>query len=127
MRSKPRLLLVEDEPELLALVARMLTTAFVVDSASSIDEALAWVTAGSTYDCVLADLGLAGRSGLELHDLLPSELSARFVVMTGADHAEVRRVASRLGAHRVLLKPFSRADLLRCLLAVTEAPQAPRR
>lgn len=120
MRSKRRLLLVEDEPELLALVARMLAATFDVDAAPSIDGALAFLRGGATYDCVLADLALEGRSALELHDALHPALARRFVVMTGADHVEVRRVTARLGADRVLAKPFSRAELLRSLDAVTQ-------
>lgn len=125
MHTKRRLLLVEDEPELRALLARMLGALYMVDLAASLEEAVACVTAEPTYDGVLCDLGLAGRSALDLHATLAPPLSERFVVMTGSDGPELRQLNRLFGEGRVLLKPFTRAEVLRSIESVLPGPAGP--
>jgi CheY-like chemotaxis protein len=103
------ILLVEDEPDILAVLGDMFEEEGIRTSrASTAEQALALLQGGLRPDLVLADLGLPGMSGDELLAILDRDEAWREIpvaVMTGdRDGFEELR---RIGADEVLHKPFS--------------------
>jgi CheY-like chemotaxis protein len=103
------ILLVEDEPDILAVLGDMFEEEGIRTSrASTAEQALALLQGGLRPDLVLADLGLPGMTGDELLAILDQDEAWREIpvaVMTGdrAGFEELRRI----GADEVLQKPFS--------------------
>ncbi|NCA70442.1 MAG: response regulator [Sphingobacteriia bacterium] len=111
-----RLLLIDDDEQFRALLARSLTRrGLQVRTAAGPDEALAHCAA-EPPDSVILDLNLAGQSGLNLiQPLLALAPAARILVLTG--YASIPTVvnAIKLGAVHYLAKPADVADILRAL------------
>ena len=109
----PRVLLVEDDKTIRALVTLFLRDAGCeVDTATDGFEALEKLR--SDYEVVLLDLRLPGKTGQDvLKELNPATLS-RVVLMTGACDEEVEQsVAATDGSLRVLRKPLDCEELVR--------------
>ncbi len=109
-----RLLIVDDEPSVLAIVERCaLSLGYQTTTAASCQAARHLVTAGD-YDAVLVDLVLDDGSGLDLAtELLDHDPTTRIVVMSGFSE-RLAMVPPGLGIGFVE-KPFG-ADLLRRVL-----------
>jgi len=105
---------IDDEEILCRTISRMLTP-HDVDALTDPREALARLSAGSSYDVILCDLAMPELTGIELHATLARQapdLAARMVFMSGgATDPETRAFL----AHRPVRhidKPFRRATLL---------------
>jgi two-component system, OmpR family, phosphate regulon response regulator PhoB len=111
--SGPRILLVDDDPALRALVRMTLPIdeTEVVEAAGA-DEAVTLLD-GSSFDLVLLDWTMPGKSGAEvlrtLHDL-GREIPV--IVLTAELNPSYRALATSLGADTFLTKPFSPLELL---------------
>jgi PAS domain S-box-containing protein len=101
---RPRVLHVDDDPDLPAIVAAALSEFADVDIAHGVREAKQRLT-GTTYDVVVLDVGLPDGSGLELQPLLvrPTGVSTPFVFFTAH---EISREAAGAAAD-VLIKARS--------------------
>lgn len=117
--SKPRLLVVEDEPDTADLIKRILAPSFHIDIASEGDAGLrAWVQ--GRHDLVLLDVMLPKLSGrdilIEIHNINPDQPVVIMTAHTTTDQAEELML---LGAVDFLPKPF-RAEQLRkvCDIAI---------
>ena len=123
-----RVLVVDDEPKILALARDYLEHAgFQVAGASDGQEALAAIRSGHP-DLVVLDLGLPGLDGLDVARALRKTSNVPIVMLTGrAD--EVDRVAGlELGADDYVTKPFSPRELVarvRAVLRRTEMRSEP--
>ena len=119
-----RVLIVDDEPQLLRVIERMLAAAHDVASTSSPTDALERLRSEPLFDVVLCDLMMPGMTGMQLHDELVRArpaVAARMVFMTGgAFTPEAREFLARVPNH-CLEKPFTRAAL------EAELSRAPRR
>ena len=118
-----RILLVEDEPAVRLLAARILERAgYTVHAAASPGEALD-MTHGSPYDALVSDVVMPGMSGAELADLLPAGLPAVFMSgYTGRDGPDLHLDRPT----RILVaKPFEAAALTRAVRAVLDAAGEP--
>ena len=74
-------------------------------------------------DVMVLDLGLPDRDGLDvLRELRVCQPAPPVLVLTARDGADARAAAFALGALGYLVKPFSFADLLAGLAAVTARP-----
>jgi DNA-binding NtrC family response regulator len=107
-----RLLIVEDEPEMLMFLKRFFKRkAYAVTATSSAEEA--WGELSETeYDLVLSDMVLGGISGLELlKKIRIIDRDLPFVVLTGAGTIENAIEAIKLGAFHYVTKPFKRQEL----------------
>lgn len=116
-------LIVGDDPELRATLARDLTAhSFEVRTAGSLDHALTMLTEQSV-DVLLAELRIhSDGDGLELlRRVHESSSLTRAVMMSGAASAQDYQAATQLGAVRVLWKPFSNADLLSAIQEALES------
>jgi len=107
------ILVVDDEPSVLATCVRALNRAgYVTDGVGDSETALARLTQ-EVFDLLLADIRMPGRDGLELLAIakeLDPHLSV--VLITGYGTMEDALRAIRLGAQGFLLKPFEPAELV---------------
>ena len=109
-----RVLVVEDEPDIAALVAYQLTReGFRVETAQTGDEALAAI-GREVPDLVVLDRMLPGLSGDEILRGLRSEARTRslpVLILTARREEEDRIEGLELGADDYLTKPFSPREL----------------
>ncbi len=116
--STPRVLVVEDESDIAALIAYQLTReGFRVETASNGPDALKAVNR-EIPDLVVLDRMLPGLSGDEVLKNLKTEAATRTIpvlVLTAKREQEDRISGLELGADDYLTKPFSPRELvLRC-------------
>lgn len=118
-----RLLLVEDEPEMAAMLAATLRAqGIVVDSARSLSMAREAVS-NAEHDAVLLDRKLPDGDGLDLIPLLRARDAHTPVIVISALGATEERIAGLdTGADDYLPKPFSVEELLARLRAVLRRP-----
>ncbi len=113
-RLKKTILLVDDEPDMRALLSDILTEKnFRVISASNGAEGLSlFLQSPSDIDLVLTDLNMPSRSGkemlLNMKHVIPD---LKFAVLTGILIDETRNDLEELGALRILQKPIQIDDL----------------
>ena len=111
-RSKPCILLVEDDPLSLHLAKRALDKNFTIETASSAAEArIAYLSA--VPDVVFLDIGLPDTSGQTLlNEFLSLDRDAFVVMLSGNSFPNEIMKAMKTGAKGFIGKPFSRAKLL---------------
>src|SRR5690348_15595284 len=107
-----RLLVVEDEPKLGALVVRALRAeGHAVDLCETGEDAL-WKAGSVSYDAIVLDVGLPGIDGFETCRRLRTDGVWSPVLMLTARDAIADRVEGLdVGADDYLVKPFSFAEL----------------
>jgi two-component system, OmpR family, response regulator ArlR len=107
-----KILVIEDERSMREnMVDSLLKENFIVETASSYDEALE-KTGVYEYDCILLDIGLPGGSGLKILEELRKEKKAEGVIIVSARNSLDDRIAGLdLGADDYLPKPFHLAEL----------------
>jgi len=113
MAHKAHLLIVDDDPNTLASLARAFRLAgyeaTVCDSASRALE----LAKGERFDLILSDVVMPGKDGLSLlEDLKAAGVAAPVVMVSGQAHIEMAIKATRLGAVDFLEKPLSTDKLL---------------
>jgi two-component system, OmpR family, KDP operon response regulator KdpE len=107
-----RILVVDDEPPMLRVVAANLRArGFEVLTAASGEDALL-EAAEHRPDCILLDLNLPGIDGLEVLRRLRTWASTPVVIMSALDGGRARTAALGLGADDYVAKPFAMADLV---------------
>ena len=117
-----RILLVDDEDELVDFLSkRLLRAGFTVRAASSGTEALT-IAESNDFEVAVVDLRMPGMGGLELVSaLLRIDATTRVVVLTGYGSVATAVEALRAGAFHYLQKPIT----VRELLTVLEQTQSP--
>lgn len=117
--ARPRLLLVEDEPQLAAMLVRLLgEEGYVVDHAPDGQAGLHGALT-RPYDVLVLDRGLPGADGLDLLERLRRRGVAVPVLMLTARSSVADRVAGLdAGAEDYLGKPFDVDELLARLRAL---------
>ncbi len=121
----PRVLIVDDQPDMVRTLARLLTCDAEVASAGSGAAALALIAGGERFDLVLCDIMMPGMTGLDLFDRvrgIAPEAAATFVFTTGGIPADQQDRLAATGA-RCLTKPCD-IQVLKRLIA-GEEPIAP--
>jgi two-component system, OmpR family, response regulator len=115
-----RALVVEDESKLAALIRRgLVEEGYAADVAGTGEDAL-WMAAATAYDAIVLDVMLPGRSGIEVcRSLRESGIWAPILMLTARDGLEDRVSGLDSGADDYLCKPFSFAELLARLRALT--------
>nr|WP_287410668.1 sigma-54 dependent transcriptional regulator [Pseudodesulfovibrio sp.] len=107
-----KILLVDDEQELLSILKRSLSRqGYVVHTASSGEEA--WKALSETmYDLIVSDLAMEPMGGLELlKQVRTIDSILPFIIMTGAGSIETAVDAIKLGAYHYITKPFKTQEL----------------
>jgi len=113
LTRKAHLLLVDDDPNTLASLARAFRLAgheaTVCDNANRAVELLRT----ETFDLILSDVVMPGKSGMELlDDLKKAGVKTPIVLISGQANIEMAVKATRLGALDFLEKPLSTDKLL---------------
>jgi diguanylate cyclase (GGDEF)-like protein/PAS domain S-box-containing protein len=112
--DQPRLLLVDDEPRLLASLHELLRDrGYQLVTASSGNEALAHLSK-LRFDLVLLDLRLPDVGGHQIMDFINEKgIDADVLVMSGEVGIDAAIGALKRGAYDYLRKPYSREELLK--------------
>jgi two-component system, OmpR family, response regulator len=115
-----RVLIVEDHPKMAGLVRRGLREdGHAADVAGRGEEAL-WMAQAHPYDAIVLDVMLPGLSGFETcRRLRNAGVWAPVLMLTARDEVEDRVAGLDAGADDYLAKPFSFAELLARLRALT--------
>ena len=113
-----RVLVVEDEPDLLSAVAQMLREAgYAVDTAADgqagLEKAQCW-----DYDAIVLDLMLPGIDGWTLLQHLRRSKKVPVLILTARDALQDRVQGLDLGGDDYLVKPFDGEELLARLRAL---------
>ena len=122
-----RVLIVEDQPKLAALLARGLREeGHAADVAARGEDAL-WMAPAAAYDVVVLDIMLPGIDGLETcRRLRKSGIWTPVLMLTARDAVDDRVIGLDSGADDYLTKPFSFDELLARLRALTRRTPAER-
>jgi two-component system OmpR family response regulator len=114
-----RVLIVEDQSKLAALLRRGLTKeGMAVDIALKGEDAL-WMAEATAYDAVVLDVMLPGIDGFEVcRRLRAAEVWSPILMLTARDAVTDRVAGLDSGADDYLTKPFSYAELLARLRAL---------
>ena len=114
-----RLLVVEDQPRMAAVLRRGLTEAgFAVDVAADGEDGT-WYATENDYDAIVLDVMLPDVDGFDvLHGLRTAGRRAPVLMLTARDAVEDRVRGLDLGADDYLTKPFAFAELLARLRAL---------
>jgi len=107
-----KILLVEDEKELLeAISVSLIKEYFIVETAVDYPTALEKILVYN-YDCILLDIMLPGGSGLQLlEQLKQSHKSENVIIISAKDSLDDKLIGLELGADDYLTKPFHMAEL----------------
>jgi signal transduction histidine kinase/ActR/RegA family two-component response regulator len=121
---RKRILVIDDEPSIAAVLRRILGRSHEVEVVHSGREALELLERDDGFDCVFCDLMMADLTGMDVHAALEArrpELLERFVFMTGGSFTERARSFLQTVRYPRIEKPFD-PELIRALVA-----QAPHR
>ena len=112
------ILIVDDEPKIVRLVADYLAAAgFAVVTARSGDEALMRIRTEAP-DLVVLDLGLPGLDGLDVTRTIRRTGELPIIMLTARDTETDRVIGLELGADDYVTKPFSPRELVARVRAV---------
>ena len=122
-----RLLIVEDELKLAALLRRgLIEEAYAADVAQAGEDAL-WMAKATEYDAIVLDLMLPGMDGIEVCRRLRADgVWSPVLMLTARDALQDRIGGLDAGADDYLTKPFAFAELLARLRALTRRGLAER-
>lgn len=103
---RSRILVVDDEPEITAILSDLFAAKYYSTSAASAEEALELLTKNN-YELVVSDITMPGMSGLEMIPHVRNISPDTVVVMiSGMQTVESAIGALRLGAFDYVMKPF---------------------
>ncbi len=103
---RSRILIVDDEPEITAILSDLFAAKYYSMSAASAEEALD-LLASNNYELVVSDITMPGMSGLEMIPHVRNISPDTVVVMiSGMQTVESAIDALRLGAFDYVMKPF---------------------
>lgn len=119
----PRVLIVDDEVELVsALEERLNLRGFRATGVTTGAEAVTRV-AGGDYDVVLLDVKMPGLGGLEvIRQIKTDHPDVQVILLTGHGSAQDASEGMRRGAFDYLMKPIKITDLVRVLHAAAGSP-----
>jgi two-component system OmpR family response regulator len=122
-----RVLVVEDQPKMAALIRRGLTEeGYSADVAATGDDAL-WMAQATDYDAIVLDVLLPGTDGFDVcRQLRKAGTWSPILMLTARDAVDDRVAGLDAGADDYLTKPFSFAELLARLRALTRRPPLER-
>ena len=113
--AQPAVLIVDDDADLLALMALALRRAGLQTLVASSGEDALQLLAVEQVGCVVSDLGMSGMSGIELVRALrsqPDTATMPFLVITGTGEADSVIAALAAGADDFLTKPVRLDELV---------------
>lgn len=123
--SKPRILVVDDEPAIRGLVTKIVERAgYPVDNARDGEEAIQRLNA-TDYSVLVVDLMMPNVDGFELIEYVKHRGGKRpaIIVVSAADNAAFRRLDARM-VHSIIRKPFDINVLVDLISAAAESVAA---
>ena len=113
-------MVVEDEVKMAALIRRgLVEEGYAADVARTGEDAL-WMASSTPYDAILLDVMLPGRDGFDVcRELRETGVWTPILMLTARDGVDDRVAGLDSGADDYLTKPFSFAELLARLRALT--------
>ena len=119
-----RILIAEDEKELLSIIKRRLEDEdYAVDAVSNGIDALSYL-ASADYDAVILDVMMPGKNGFEvIKEYRENGGASPVLFLTARDAVDDRVQGLDSGADDYLVKPFSFKELLARLRAITRRPK----
>jgi two-component system OmpR family response regulator len=115
-----RVLIVEDHLKMASLVQRGLRKEGMGADVAAAGEDALWMAEATAYDAIILDVMLPGIDGFEVaRRLRASGVQAPILMLTARDAVSDRVAGLDSGADDYLLKPFSYAELLARLRALT--------
>jgi len=119
--NSPIVFVVDDDPDVLKGLARLLRSAGLEVAAFSSPHAFLELHDSSAPGCLVLDLAMPGLNGLELQGALKAKGSAiPIVFLTGRGDIPMSVQAMKGGALDFLTKPVNDEDLLRAITAALE-------
>jgi len=118
-----RILLVDDEPLLVDLIARSLSLlGYQIDSFTESSKALAWIEDhGDAIDLVITDMTMPGMTGAELAErILQREPAMPIILCTGYSEEMDAVRARELGICRFITKPVDNRELAQTIREVLD-------
>ncbi len=127
-RSRPSVLVVDDDPGVLRWLHLVLTEAgFEVTQAADGREAELLYREHPT-DVLITDLVMPDREGLQTMTALQRDYPRlKIIAISGAVGGRYLKLAGRLGAHAVLQKPLDKRELLDTIRRALDSPFHPLR
>ncbi|WP_242341430.1 MULTISPECIES: response regulator transcription factor [Anaeromyxobacter] len=118
----PRVLLVDDDPDICEFLGILLATEGLASAAASTaDEALAAV---STAAAVLLDVAMPGMDGLELcRRMRAAGFAGPILIVSARPSPDLPRRAVEAGANGFVRKPFENAELVALLRSHLSVPR----
>jgi two-component system, OmpR family, response regulator len=114
-----RVLVVEDDPKLAALLGRGLREEGVATDVTSRGEDALWMAGSTDYDALVLDVMLPGIDGFEACERLRADgVSTPVLMLTARDAVDDRIAGLDGGADDYLVKPFAFGELLARLRAL---------
>jgi DNA-binding response OmpR family regulator len=111
MQYLMKVLVIEDNPRLAERIKSLLQKYYLIEVASSGDEAIS-IAASQTTDVILLDLGLPDMNGLEVcQKIRELGVIAPILVLTGVDDIPSRVSLLNAGADDYMTKPFDADEL----------------
>jgi DNA-binding NtrC family response regulator len=121
MDQKFKILVVDDEENVLSSVKKVISSKFphyYVELVSSPSEALEKIN-DVKYDLIITDLMMPGIDGLELiKKIREIDPELKIIMMTGYATMKTALLAMREGASKYISKPFTREELITAVNAV---------
>jgi DNA-binding response OmpR family regulator len=124
--SALRILIVEDEAKLAGAVKQgLVEDGFTVELAGTAEEAEKIIALG-TLDLIVLDLGLPGKSGLDLlREMRAAGNNTPVLILTARGTLDERVAGLDSGGDDYLVKPFAFAELVARIRALARRPRAP--
>src|SRR3954454_25059730 len=114
-----RVLVVEDEVKLAALIRKALREQGILADVAIRGEDALWMVASTPYDAVVLDINLPGIDGFETCRRLRGDgVRTPILMLTARDGVEDRIIGLDTGADDYLSKPFDFGELLARLRAL---------
>src|SRR3954447_4621828 len=122
-----RVLVVEDELRMAALIRRGLSKEGLSADVASTGEDALWMARGTDYDAIVLDVLLPGIDGFETcRRLRGDDVWTPVLMLTARDSVEDRVAGLDTGADDYLVKPFAFAELLARLRALARRGEPER-
>ena len=121
-----RVLLVDDEPKMVALLQRGIGEEGIASDVARAGEEALWMVGATRYDAVVMDVMLPGIDGIETcRRMRAAGVWTPILMLTARDGVDDRVAGLDAGADDYMLKPFAFTELLARLRAVARrAPSA---
>jgi adenylate cyclase len=112
-RAKPKALIVDDEPDMLDFLERVLRRRFVVTRCRNAEEALKRL-AEAEYEVLITDHKMPKVSGLELLERIGDQQPqlVKLLISGFTDMPDMHRAVQRGGIHKYIVKPVDSQKLL---------------